>query len=119
VLITSRFLDWHSGVGPKVVKGSLQEISAAASILEIQPDKLNRQIRQEADPNDFEHKHDANHYSGPYTLESVFAGSRCGAARGGESDVEVRGRGSGVGIRWLTSRSRTSRRFVPRSGPQL
>jgi hypothetical protein len=40
-----------------------------APVLEIQPDKLNRQIGQEADPNDFEHKHDANHYSGPYTLE--------------------------------------------------
>jgi hypothetical protein len=48
---------------------SLGEISAATSILEIQPDKLNRQICQEADPNDFEHKHDANHYSRPYTLE--------------------------------------------------
>jgi hypothetical protein len=47
---------------------SLREISAVAPVLEIQPDKLNRQIGQEADPN-FEHKHDANHYSGPYTLE--------------------------------------------------
>ena len=29
-------------------------------------------------------------------------GIRCGAARGGGSDVGVRGRGSEVGIRWLT-----------------
>jgi hypothetical protein len=39
------------------------------AISQIRPDKLNRPIRQEADPKDFEHKHHANHYSGPYTLE--------------------------------------------------
>jgi hypothetical protein len=34
----------------------------------MQTDKHNRHIRQEADPNDFEHKHGPNHHFGPYTL---------------------------------------------------
>jgi len=31
--------------------------------------KRNRQIHQEDDPNDFEHKYGPNHHWGPYTLE--------------------------------------------------
>ena len=42
-------------------------------------EKRKRQIHQEKNPRDFEHKHDPNHYWRPYSVESPLAGGRCRA----------------------------------------